>query len=404
MDPVRDRLRAWQPEFAAIRQDIHAHPELGNEEVRTAAIVAEKLRSYGNIDVTEGVGGTGVVGVLRGRQEGHGTNRRQSIGLRADMDALALTEQTGLPYASKTSGRMHACGHDGHTTMLLAAARYLSENPDFAGTVNFIFQPAEEGRGGARRMLTDGLFERFPCDAVYGVHNGPGMEAGSFAIRKGPMMAGGGRWQVSFHGTGGHGGFTPHEATDVSVVLGHFLLGVQTVVSRNVAPGDTAVISVGYVQGGDREAANVMPSKVTVGGTMRFFEDHVREIIDARVKRLAETLAASSGCTAEVTMHWGMNPLSNHADEVHTACAAARRVFDPAEVDGDTPPITGGEDFGEMLRVKPGAFAFIGNGVNPDGVFQPVHTPRYDFNDAIIPDGAAYWVSLVQEELSPSSS
>ena len=402
MTPILDRLHAWQPEFAAIRQDIHAHPELGNEEVRTAAIVAEKLRSYGNIAVTEGVGGTGVIGVLKGRLPAKGANRRQSIGLRADMDALALTEQTGLPYASHTPGRMHACGHDGHTTMLLAAARYLSENPDFAGTVNFIFQPAEEGRGGARRMLADGLFERFPCDAVYGIHNGPGMPAGSFAIRKGPMMAGGGRWQVSFLGTGGHGGFTPHEATDVSVVLGHFLLGIQTIVSRNIAPGDTAVVSVGYVEGGDREAANVMPSKVTVGGTMRFFEDHVREVIDTRMKRLAETLADSSGCTADVTMRWAMNPLSNHADEVDIACAAARRVFDPAEVDDDTPAITGGEDFGEMLRAKPGAFAFIGNGVNADGVFQPVHTPRYDFNDAIIPDGAAYWVSLVQEELSPA--
>ena len=403
MDVVRDRLRAWQPEFAAIRQDIHAHPELGNEEIRTAGIVAAQLRSFGGIEVTEGVGGTGVVGVLRGRHPPGDTNRRRAIGLRADMDALALTEQTGLPYASQTPGRMHACGHDGHTTMLLAAARYLSENPDFAGTVNFIFQPAEEGRGGARRMIADGLFERFPCDAVYGIHNDPGKPTGAFSVRKGPMMAGGGRWQVTFTGTGGHGGFTPHQATDVSVVLGHFLLGVQTVVSRNVAPGDTAVISVGFVEGGDSESANVMPSKVTVGGTMRYFEDHVRDIIDTRVKRLADTLAASSGCAAEVTMRWGMNPLSNHGDEVDIACAAARNVFDPAQVDGNMPAVTGGEDFGEMLRAKPGAFAFIGNGANTDGIYHPVHTPLFNFNDAIIPDGAAYWVSLVAEELSPAA-
>ena len=398
-EAVLDRLRAWQPEFAALRQDIHAHPELGLEETRTAGLVADKLRSYG-IDVTEGVGVTGVVGVLRGRRDPQ-SNAARSVGLRADMDALALTELTGLPYASQNAGRMHACGHDGHTTMLLAAARYLAEDPDFTGTVNFIFQPAEEGRGGAEAMMRDGLFERFPCDAVYGLHTSPGQPVGTVASRIGPMMAAGGNWTVTFTGTGGHGGFTPHLATDATMALGQFLMGVQTVVSRNVAPGATAVISVGHITAGSPEALNVMPSRVQVAGTMRCFDPKVRTTIDERIAALATTLAAAHGCTAETTMHWLMPTLVNHAEQTGLALAAAGEVFGPGNVNPDFPAVTGGEDFAYMLEKRPGAFVFLGNGAAADGSYHAVHTPHFNFNDDAIPDGAAYWVSLVRQELAP---
>ena len=402
MTTVRETLRAWAPEFTALRQDLHAHPELGWKETRTAALVAARLREYG-IAVTERVGGTGVVGVLHGRQSPLAGNRLQSVGLRADMDALPLTEQTGLPHASSNPGVMHACGHDGHTVMLLAAARYLAEQPDFAGTINFIFQPAEEGgRGGALAMINDGLFERFPCDAIYGLHNGPGMPAGEFGTRAGPLMAGAGNWDVTFSGTGGHGGFTPHHATDVTVVLGHFLLAIQTIGSRNVAPGEVAVISVGHLGGGEAAAKNVMPSSVNVGGTMRCFRDEVGQTIDARLRHLATTLAASSGCQADVRLDWFVPSVNNHPAQVETSLAAARIACGVSQVDSQMAPVTAGEDFAEMLRVRPGAFGFIGNGVAADGRFHALHSPLFNFNDAIIPVGAAYWVALAQQELSPT--
>ena len=250
-------------------------------------------------------------------------------------------------------------------------------------------------------MIEDGLFDRFPCDAIYGLHNGPGLPVGSFATRVGPMMAAGGSWQVTFTGTGGHGGFTPHEATDVTVVLGHFLLGLQTIVSRNVVPGETAVISVGSIHGGDAEASNVMPSKIVVRGTMRCYEDSVRDVIETRMHALADAFAGSSGCEAKTALRWFMPAVVNHREQVEVAVAAARQVFDPAMVDDDIAPVTAGEDFSEMLRVRPGAFAWIGNGVAEDGSYHPVHTPLFDFNDAPIPLGAAYWLSVVQEELAP---
>ena len=283
--------------------------------------------------------------------------------------------------------------------MLLGAAKYLARNRDFAGTVNLIFQPAEEGRGGAIAMLKDGLFERFPCDAIYGLHNMPGYEAGKFAIRKGAMMAGGGKWQVIFRGTGGHGGATPHKATDVTIALAQYIMALQTIVSRNVSPLETAVISVGSIHGGSNQSSNVMPSEVEITGTMRHFNKETKEIIDRRMRDLAHAMAAANGCTAEVDLGWFATPLTNQDEQTDTAIAAATALVGGSNVMPNITPTTGGEDFAYMMEQRPGAFIFLGNGVNPDGSTHQVHTPHYNFNDAIIPTGAAYWVSVVQQEL-----
>ncbi len=392
-DAIAARIARHLPELTAIRRDIHAHPELGMEETRTASLVAERLRAWG-LEVTEGVGRLGVVGTLRGRRPGQG-----AIGLRADMDALALTERTGLPYASTHAGRMHACGHDGHTTMLLGAAQALAEAPDFAGTVHFIFQPAEEGRGGAEAMLADRLFERFPCDAVYGMHNMPGMPVGSFATREGPLMAASGRWTVTFRGTGGHGGNSPHLASDITVAQAVFIQALQTIVARNVPASEGAVVSVGHIAGGAPEALNVMPSELLVGGTMRAFTPRIQALVERRIGELAKQAAAMVGATAEAKLWWNTVPLINHARETQAMLAAARAVAGDARVDPATTPITGGEDFAYMLRDKPGAFVFIGNGTAPDGQVHELHTPLYDFNDAALPHGIAFWVGLVRQEL-----
>ena len=396
-DAIAARIARHLPELTAIRRDIHAHPELGMEETRTAALVAERLRGWG-LEVTEGVGRLGVVGTLRGRRPGQG-----AIGLRADMDALALTERTGLPYASAHAGRMHACGHDGHTTMLLGAAQALAEAPDFAGTVHFIFQPAEEGRGGAEAMLADGLFERFPCDAVYGMHNMPGMPVGSFATREGPLMAASGRWTVTFRGTGGHGGNSPHLASDITVAQAVFIQALQTIVARNVPASEGAVVSVGHIAGGAPEALNVMPSELLVGGTMRAFTPRIQALVERRIGELAQQAAAMVGATAEAKLWWNTVPLINHPRETQAMLAAARAVAGDARVDAATTPVTGGEDFAYMLRDKPGGFVFIGNGTAPDGQVHELHTPLYDFNDAALPHGIAFWVGLVRQELGVSA-
>ena len=386
-------IAASHAELTAIRRDIHAHPEMGMEEVRTAALVAEKLREWG-IEVTEAVGRTGVVGVVRGKLPG-----QRSIGLRADMDALAILEQTGLGYASTNPGVMHACGHDGHTTMLLGAAKYLAEHRDFAGTVNLIFQPAEEGRGGAQAMLDDKLFDRFPCDAVYGMHNRPGMAVGQFGIRKGAMMAAGGTWKTVFRGTGGHGGATPHLASDVTVAMAQYIMAIQTVVSRSVSPHETAVVSVGSVHGGSALSSNVMPAEMEITGTMRCFSKATQEVITRRMEALAASVAAGAGCQAEVSLDWFARVLVNHDENTDVAAAAAQAVGSGA-VDTALTPTTGGEDFAFMLEERPGAFIFIGNGVNADGTAHAVHTPLFNFNDDIIPTGVQYWVSLVGQELN----
>ena len=387
-----DQLRAHHPELTAIRRDIHAHPEMGLEEVRTAALVAAKLREWG-VEVTEGVGGTGVVGTIRGRRPG-----QRAVGLRADMDALAIHEATGVPHASVNVGTMHACGHDGHTAMLLGAARHLAATRDFGGTVQLIFQPAEEGRGGASKMLADGLFDRFPVDAVYGLHNAPGLPVGQFAIRTGPFLAGASAWTAAFRGNGGHGGASPHLAADLSVVQAHYVLALQTIIGRNVPPLQSAVISVGHIAGGSAEAGNVMPSLLSLSGTARCFTPEVQAIVDRRMEELAHGLAALHGATATFANTWITTPLVNHAEQAALAASAARTLV--GEVDADASPVTGGEDFAFMLDAKPGAFIFIGNGMGPDGEAHGLHTPKYDFNDEIIPLGAAWWVRVVEQELS----
>jgi hippurate hydrolase len=392
-DDTTARIARHLPALTAIRRDIHAHPELGFEEARTAALVAERLREWG-LEVTEGVGRLGVVGTLRGRRPGQG-----AIGLRADMDALALTERTGLPYASANPGRMHACGHDGHTTMLLGAAQMLAEAPDFAGTVHFIFQPAEEGRGGAEAMLADGLFERFPCDAVYGMHNMPGLPVGSFATREGPLMAASGRWTVTFHGTGGHGGNSPHLASDITVAQAIFVQSLQTIVARSVPATESVVVSVGHIAAGAAEALNVMPSELRIGGTMRAFTAPMQALVEQRIGELADHAAAMVGARAEAKLWWNTVPLVNHPRETAAMVAAARGIAGADAVDPAMVPVTGGEDFAYMLRGKPGAFVFVGNGSAPDGRVHALHTPDYDFNDAALPHGIAFWVRLVQQEL-----
>lgn len=361
------------------------------KEVRTAALIAAKLREWG-VTVTEGVGQLGVVGTLTSAQPGE-----HSIGLRADMDALQLIEQTNAPYASTKSGTMHACGHDGHTAMLLGAAKYLAEHRDsFRGTVQFIFQPAEEGQQGAIAMIDDKLFDRFPVDAIYGLHNYP-QPLGKFVIRPGPMMAASDRWLVTFHGTGGHGGAGPHRATDVTVLQAHFITALQTIVSRNVNAVDTAVISVGAIETGSFDSVNVMPAKVRIGGTARSLTESVRGTIERRIAELAHGLAGTFGCTAEVNYVRLGIPLVNDEEHTKRAIRAAEAVVGSVNVDGNVSPSMGGEDFAFMLLHRPGAFIFLG--VNGEGESRNLHSPNYDFNDEATPYGVAYWIRLVQQEL-----
>ncbi|MDB5382034.1 MAG: amidohydrolase [Rhodospirillales bacterium] len=390
---VIDAVAAWQPELAAIRQDIHAHPELGMEEVRTSALVAEHLRGWG-LDVTTGVGKLGVVATVRGTRPG-----QRVIGLRADMDALPIPEATGLPYASQNPGLMHACGHDGHTTMLLGAARYLSENRDFAGTVHLIFQPAEEGRGGAKAMLDDGLFDRFPCDAIYGLHNKPTIPAGQFSTRTGPALASADRFTVVFRGTGGHGGSAPHLASDITIVQAHFVLALQTIIGRNVAAVESAVLSVGAIIGGSLQGSNVMPAELTVTGTSRSYTPAVRNLLERRIAELAHGFAALHGATADVNYHRGVPPTVNHKEQTVVAVAAASALVGDTLVNPNAELVMGAEDFSLMLEARPGAFMFIGGGSGPEGKSHNLHTPNFDFNDEIIPLGVAYWASVVEQEL-----
>jgi amidohydrolase len=391
-EAVLEAINRFAPELVEIRRDIHRHPETRFEEVRTSGLVAQKLREWG-IEVVEGVGRTGVVGTLKGNRPG-----QRAIGLRADMDALFIEEANDFAHASVVPGKMHACGHDGHTTMLLGAARYLAGEPDFAGTVHFIFQPAEEAGTGASAMIADGLFERFPCDSVYGLHNSPGLPVGKFATRSGPVLAGADFWEVTFTGTGGHGGAAPHLATDATVVLGHFLLGLQTILPRNLNPIESAALSVGYVGGGAANSPNVMPSKIVVRGTARYFRKEAQEVISRRLDELARTLAAAHGCGAETVYERLCPPTVNSHEKVPVALAAAADLVGADNV-GDVELSTGGEDFSFMLRQKPGVFMRIGNGAEADGTCNNLHTPRYDFNDDILGLGAAYWVGIVQHEL-----
>ncbi|HEX6958682.1 MAG TPA: M20 aminoacylase family protein [Ferrovibrio sp.] len=386
-------LQADRAELTAIRHDIHRHPETAFEENRTADIVAAKLSEWG-IAVHRGLGKTGVVGTLEGSRPG-----QRAIGLRADMDALNLQELNDFAHRSVIDGKMHACGHDGHTTMLLGAAKHLARHRDFAGKVHFIFQPAEEGEAGARAMMQDGLFERFPCDAVYGMHNMPGIPAGQFAIRPGPMMAASDTWSAVFTGTGGHGAM-PHMGTDPTMPAAAFITATQGIVGRNVSPQHAAVVSVGHIAAGAAGSPNVIPSQVTIRGTARSYTPADRDLLERRLGELVQGIAAAHGVSAEYDYLRRYPPLVNAPEQTAIAIKAAEATVGAALVDGNTEPLTGAEDFAFMLERKPGAYILLGNGgAKEDGGCHYVHTPHYDFNDAVTLTGVAYWVNLVQAEL-----
>ena len=389
--PILNRIAEFHPELTAWRQDFHAHPEIAFEEVRTSGIVAEKLRAFGCDEVHTGIAGTGVVGVIRGQGGGDQGGSGRAIGLRADMDALPIEEATGLPYASTIPGKMHACGHDGHTTMLLGAARYLAETRRFDGIVHFIFQPGEEGCGGALAMLEDGLFERFPCDAIYGMHNRPGMPVGEFAIRSGPTAAGGAFFDITVTGRGAHGA-RPEASIDPVLTACHVATALQSIVSRNLNPRDPAVVSITKVQGG--EAYNVIPETATISGTARFFSREVAAQIEAAMGRMAEGVAAGFGATATLDWRLIFAPTVNDAEQTEALAAAAASLVGEAKVARDKPPGMGSEDFSFMMERVPGAYIQLGNG---DGA--SLHNPRYAFNDEAIPYGAALYAAAVERGL-----
>ncbi|MEI5998413.1 amidohydrolase [Paraburkholderia bengalensis] len=372
-----------------IRHHIHHHPELAYEEVATAALVADKLEAWG-WQVTREVGKTGVVGTLK---VGNGT---RSIGLRADMDALPIVEQTGLPYASGTRGKMHACGHDGHTTMLLGAAQHLARTRNFSGTVHLYFQPAEESGidSGAKKMIEDGLFERFPCDAVFGVHNHPGAEPGKFLFRKGAFMAAGDKATITIEGVGGHAA-RPHLSVDPIVIASSIVMALQTIVARNVNPAQPAVVTVGTMHAG--VANNVIPSSATLELSVRSFSPDVRALLKARITELAQTQAASYGGNAQVDYVEGYPVVVNSDAETEFAIQVARELVGAENVEPNADILMGSEDFAFMLEQRPGSFLRIGNGVGEDGCM--VHNPHYDFNDRNLPIGAAYWARLVERYL-----
>ncbi|MBN9334627.1 M20 aminoacylase family protein [Devosia sp.] len=372
-------------DFRNLRRYLHTRPELAYAEHETSTLVANYLRDWG-FDVETGIGGTGVVGSLT---VGPG---EKTVGIRADMDALPIEEVTGLAYASQTPGKMHACGHDGHTTILLATAQKLAATRNFSGTVRLIFQPAEEIGGGARTMINDGLFERFPVDTIFGLHNWPGIPAGQFAFLEGPAMASVDMAVIRIQGKGGHGA-KPHLSIDPVVVAASLILALQTVVSRNIDPLQAAVVTVGSIHGGS--LPNVIPDSVELQLTVRSFDETVRQSVRERITALVHTHAASYGATADLRYPTGYPVLVNDAAQTHFAHNVAKRHFGADRVDPTLRPITASEDFAFMLEKRPGSYLFLGNGDSAD-----LHSPRYDFNDAIIPDAARYWVHLVEDFLS----
>jgi amidohydrolase len=375
--------------LTALRRDLHAHPELGFEEVRTSEIVADKLAEAG-IAVHRGFGNTGVVGTLR---VGNGN---RAIALRADMDALAMPEMADRPYKSTVAGKMHACGHDGHTAMLLGAARRLAASRNFSGTVHFIFQPAEEGRGGAKAMIEDGLFARFPVDAVYGLHNMPGLDIGQMAVVPGPQLASSDRFEVRFKGVGTHGA-KPHLGRDAMTAAAHFLTAIHTIVARVVDPLQPAVISACAIEGGSFDALNVIPDVVRIGGTARAYSVAVRDQLERELGVLAQGVVGMFGIESDYRYLRGMPPVINDADATARALTAARSALDKSRVVTDFPPSTAGDDFAFMSGEVPGAYVWLGNGPAVDGALH--HNSRYDFNDEAIPTGIAFWTALVEQEL-----
>jgi hippurate hydrolase len=391
MNPAHDFLRRHHEDLVSIRRDIHAHPELGFEEHRTAAIVARQLADCG-VEVHTGVGRTGVVGAIRGRSVASG----RSVGLRADMDCLPMQETGPASWRSRFDGRMHACGHDGHTTMLLGAARYLAATRQFDGTVYLIFQPAEEGGGGGRVMVEEGLFARFPADEVYALHNWPALPAGKIAVRPGPVMAATDEIEIVVRGKGGHAAM-PHLGVDPVVVASQLILALQTIASRNVNPVDAVVVSLCSMQTSQLGAYNVIPDHVRMIGTVRSFRPETRAFAEARLREIIETLPRAFGASAELTVKPGYPATINSAREAEFAAQVAESLVGPDNVIRDADPTMGGEDFAYLLQQRPGAYVWLGQGGGPSGCF--LHNPAYDFNDEVIPLGAAYLAALAESAL-----
>ena len=383
--PTKNRFAELQPEIAAIRQDLHAHPELQFDTHRTAGIVADKLKAFGCDEIVTGIGRTGVVGVIKGKSDTAG----RVIGLRADMDALPIPEQTGVEYASTEPGKMHACGHDGHTAMLLGAAQYLCETRNFDGTAIVIFQPAEEGGGGGREMCQDGLMERFGIQEVYGMHNWPGLEPGTFAIRAGAFFAATDLFEIEVEGRGGHAAF-PHTTIDPTVVTSHIVLAAQSIASRNADPVDQLVVSITSFETSSN-AFNVIPQRVMLKGTVRSMSAGMRDLAEDRLTRLAEGVADSFGAVARVNYMRNYPVTVNHPDQTEFAAEVARRVSgDCAHAE----LVMGGEDFAFMLEERPGAYILMGNGPSA-----ALHHPQYNFNDEAIPAGCSWWAEIVEQRM-----
>ena len=384
--PVKNRFAELLPEITAWRRDFHEHPELLFDVHRTAARVAELCRSFGCDEVVEGIGQTGVVAVIKGRTDSKG----RVVGLRADMDALPIKEQTGVPYASKTPGKMHACGHDGHTAMLLGAAKYLAETRNFDGSVVCIFQPAEEGGGGGREMVKDGMLTRWNVQEVYGMHNMPGIPVGHFAIRPGAMMAAADQFEIVVTGKGGHAA-KPHDCVDSTVVGAHIIVALQTIASRNVDPLKQVVVSVCTVET-DSPAHNVIPQVVMMKGTVRTMDPKVQDYVEARIGQIVEGTALALGARAEVHYQRGYPVTVNAPENTGFAAEVARKVS--GQVDTDTPPLMGAEDFSFMLNERPGAYIFLGNGDTA-----MVHHPAYNFDDSAIPFGSSWYAEMAETRM-----
>jgi len=389
-DPL-EMLRLFQADLIHIRRDLHANPELAFEETRTSQLVADKLTEWG-IEVHRGIAKTGLVGVVRGKKSTSG----RAIGLRADMDCLPMHETSEVPHKSRNAGRMHACGHDGHTTMLLGAARYLAQTRNFDGTAHLIFQPAEEGGGGGNVMVQEGLFDRFPCEAVYALHNWPSLAAGKMAVRPGPVLAATDEMRITIRGRGGHGAM-PHLTADPVVAAAQVITALQTIASRNANPLDAIVVSICSMQTSQLGAFNVIPGHVMLIGTVRTFRPETRELAERRVREIAGSIAQALGTSAEIEYRRGYPATVNTEREAVFAARVGERVFGAANVITDAEPTMGGEDFSFMLQARPGAYVFLGQGGGPSGCF--LHNPGYDFNDDVIPLGAGYLAALVEDSL-----
>ena len=385
-----ERIRSFHAELTGIRRDLHAHPELAFEESRTSGLVVKYLKQWG-IETHTGIAKTGVVGVIRGKKNGS-----KSIGLRADMDCLPMNESNSFEHKSKNAGRMHACGHDGHTTMLLGTARYLSETRNFDGTAYLIFQPAEEGGGGGEVMVKEGLFERFPANEIYALHNWPGLPPGKIAVGTGPMMAATDEIQITVRGKGGHAAL-PHLAVDPVVAAAQVIGALQTIASRNVEPVDAIVVSICSMQTSQLGAFNVIPDFVKLMGTVRTFRPETRALAEKRIKEIVQGVAGALGGSAEIDYRRGYPATVNSAREAAFAARVGDRIFGADSVVRDPSPTMGGEDFSYMLQARPGAYVFLGQGGMAGGCM--LHNSNYDFNDEVIPLGAGYLAALVEESL-----